>query len=453
MPATRPAEALTGARRMADLDILDVRLYDRSVGTLTRLGRERIVFGFDPAHADDPERAALSLSFKGPFGRLVTDIEPTRIHAPPFFSNLLPEGSLREFLARSAGIDPRLEFLLLATLGEDLPGAVTIAPIGGEWPGPSGVGRLNRRKRELAGRSAGGRGTPDSMVRPLFRSPPPVPRPAAPLRYSLAGTQLKVPAVMSGGRPSVPRHGIGGTWIVKLPTPGFPGLPEQEHWVMRLAASVGIEVAETRLVPVDAVDGLPLGMGEGPGNALAVRRFDRLDDGTRLHTEDFAQILGVEPGEKYKGATYRALAEIIGREMGDEAVTEFVRRLVFCALIGNGDAHLKNWSVIYPDGRTPRLAPAYDLVSTVAYAPEGGRMALDWVSGTAGFKDLSDGLMARLASGARLARQPVVRTARETVARFRDVWGAAKARGDVPGEVVGGAGGVGGSHGGSLPIG
>lgn len=169
-----------GARRMADLDILDVRLYDRSVGTLTRLGRERIVFGFDPAHADDPERAALSLSFKGPFGRLVTDIEPTRIHAPPFFSNLLPEGSLREFLARSAGIDPRLEFLLLATLGEDLPGAVTITPIGGEWPGSSGGRRLTAGRRDLAGRTVGGRGTPDSVVRPLFRAPPSVSRPAAP---------------------------------------------------------------------------------------------------------------------------------------------------------------------------------------------------------------------------------------------------------------------------------
>ena len=415
-------------RTMADLDILDVRLHGEPVGTLTRLGRDRIVFGFDPGHVHDPERYTLSLSFKSPFGGLVTDIAPTRTQAPPFFSNLLPEGSLREFLARSAGIAPQLDFLLLATLGEDLPGAVTIAPVGGDWQGAAGVGP------ELAGPASRGRGTPDSVVRPLFKAPPAVSRPAAPLRYSLAGTQLKVPAVMSAGRLSVPRHGVGGTWIVKLPSARFPGLPEQEYRAMRLAAAVGIDVAETRLVPLESIDGLPLGMGEGEGQALAVRRFDRLDDGTRVHTEDFAQIFGVQPGEKYEGATYRGLAEIIGREIGDEAVTAFVRRLVFCALVRNGDAHLKNWSVIYPDGRTPRLAPAYDLVPTIVYAKDGG-MALDWVSGAAGFRDFSDGLMARLASGARVAQQPVVRTARETVERFREAWAAAKARGEAPGEL------------------
>lgn len=422
-------------RTMADLDLLDVRLHGEPVGTLTRLGRDRIVFGFDSGHARDPERCTLSLSFKSPFGGLVTDIAPTRTHAPPFFSNLLPEGSLREFLARSAGIAPQLDFLLLATLGEDLPGAVTITPVGGDWQRAAGGGPL------LAGPARRGRGTPDSVVRPLFKAPRAVSRPAAPLRYSLAGTQLKVPAVMSAGRLSVPRHGVGGTWIVKLPSARFPGLGELEHRTMRLAASVGIEVAETRLVPLKSVDGLPLGMGEGEGHALAVRRFDRLDDGTRVHTEDFAQILGVQPGQKYDGATYRRVAEIVGREIGDAAVTEFVRRLVFCALVGNGDAHLKNWSVIYPDCRTPRLAPAYDMVPTEVYAKD-GRMALEWVSGAAGFKDLSDGLMARLASGARLARQPVVRTARETVDRFREAWTAAKARGDVPGKVVAGVEGA-----------
>ncbi len=421
---------------MADLDILDVRLHGHSVGTLTRLGRERIVFGFDPAHLGDPERCTLSLSFKAPFGGLRTDIAPTRTHAPPFFSNLLPEGSLREYLARSAAIDPRTEFLLLATFGEDLPGAVTITPVGGDWTGSaSGRGLQAASRRESAGGLAGYRGTPDAVVRPLFRAPPAVPRPAAPLRYSLAGTQLKVPAVMSAGRFSVPRHGVGGTWIVKLPSLRFPGLPELEHWTMRLAASAGIEVAETRLVPVESIAGLPLGMGEGEGHALAVRRFDRLDDGTRVHTEDFAQILRVQPDGKYEGATYCRIAEIIGREIGDEAVTEFVRRLVFCALIGNGDAHLKNWSVVYPDDRTPRLAPAYDLVPTFVYAND-SRMALDWMKGAGAIADLSDELMARLASGARLARQPVVSTARETAARFGDVWDAARARGDVPREVV-----------------
>ena len=81
---------------MADLDILDVRLHGEPAGTLTRLGRDRIVFGFDRGYLDDPERPTLSLSFRDAFGRVATDVAPTRVQAPPFFSNLLPEGSLRE---------------------------------------------------------------------------------------------------------------------------------------------------------------------------------------------------------------------------------------------------------------------------------------------------------------------------------------------------------------------
>ena len=415
---------------MAEFNVLDVRLHGESIGTMTRFGRDRVVFGFDRSYVEDSARATLSLSFKDPFGHLVTDIEPTRTRAHPFFSNLLPEGSLREYLARSAGIDPRLEFRLLGGLGEDLSGAVSIVPIG---PDSFGFGGGSRG---FGGRVQPGRGTPDSAVRPLFRTPGPLSVAGAPLRYSLAGTQLKVPAMMSAGRLIVPRYGVGGTWIIKLPSPGFPGLTEQEHAMMRLAALVGINVPETRLVPVESIEGLPLGMGEVTGDALAVRRFDRLDDGTPVHSEDFAQILGAGPGKKYGGATYRGLAEIIGREIGDDAVAEFIRRLVFCALIGNGDAHLKNWSVIYPDGRTPELAPAYDLVSTIAYS-DGDRMALEWLNGAAGFADLSEGLIARMASGARLPQRPVVRVARETVERFREAWGAEKDGLGVPGEVVG----------------
>ena len=419
---------------MPDLDILEVRLHGDPAGTLTRLGRERIVFGFDSGYLDDPERPTLSLSFRDAFGRVATDVAPTRVEAPPFFSNLLPEGSLREYLARSAGIDPKSEFSLLSALGEDFPGALSIAPAGGVG-GASGTSAGSGRER--GGRS-GGRGTPDSVVRPLFGTTRPAPRPSGPLRFSLAGTQLKVPAVMSGGRLTVPPHGVGGTWIVKLPSPGFPGLPEQEHAMMWLAASCAIAAAETRLVPVEEVGGLPRGMGETGGLALAVRRFDRLDDGMRIHGEDFAQVLGMPPAEKYGGATYRRMAEIIGRECGHEDATEFVRRLVFSALVGNGDAHLKNWSLYYPDGRRPELAPAYDLVSTIPYAPDGGRMALEWVTGAAGFADLSEALLTRLATGARLPRQAVLEVAGETVARFREVWSARKGELGVPDEVVAG---------------
>ena len=410
---------------MADYAVLDVRLHGESIGTLTRLGRDRIVFAFDPGHADDPARATLSLSFQDPFGHLITDIPPTRTSAPPYFSNLLPEGPLREYLARGAGIDPRREFPLLTALGQDLPGAVTVVPL---YAGP---GRLSPSgappDRRLSARSpgAGPPRTPDSVYDSAVAPPP--------FRFSLPGVQLKLSATMAAtGRLTIPIQGVGGSWIVKLPSAAFPGLPEQEHAMMTLAGRVGIEVPETRLVPVDSISNLPRGMGVAGGEtALAVRRFDRSDDGVPVHVEDFAQVLGAYPEQKYVKAGYRDIAEVVGRAIGDDAVCDFVRRLVFCSLIGNGDAHLKNWALIYPDRRTPQLAPAYDLVSTIALLDD-DRMALDWVSGVRGFADLSEGMLRQLASSARVPQAMVVRTARRTVERFMEVWGEAKAVLGIP---------------------
>ena len=408
---------------MADFDVLDVRLHGRSIGTLTRLGRDRIVFAFDPGYTDDPQRATLSLSFKDPFGHLITDIPPTRTWAPPFFANLLPEGPLREYLARAAGIDPRQEFPLLATLGQDLPGAVSVVPVGGGQDPVIRTGAHQSRHRLRD------RGTPDAAFEPM-----PAPFPA--LRFSLPGVQPKLSATMSASdRLTIPAGGVGGSWIVKFPSAAFPGLPEQEHSMMTLAGRVGIDVPQTRLVSVDSIENLPRGMGLRRGQALAVRRFDRMDDGTRVHVEDFAQVLGAHPEQKYVKAGYRDIVEVIGREVGDDAVAEFIRRLVFCVLIGNGDAHLKNWALIYPDRRAPALAPAYDLVSTLPYLDD-DRMALRWVDEVHRFGDLSEELLARLAAKARLPRKPVVMAARETVGRFREVWGDGKGVTGVPDEVV-----------------
>ena len=102
------------------------------------------------------------------------------------------------------------------------------------------------------------------------------------------------------------------------------------------------------------------------GKAYAIARFDRTPDGP-VHIEDFAQVFGVYPENKYNSASYRNIATVLGTEGTDADITEFIRRLVFNTLIGNADMHLKNWSLIYPDRRTPLLSPAYDFVSTIPY--------------------------------------------------------------------------------------
>lgn len=272
----------------------------------------------------------------------MTGLRPTQTLVPPFFSNLLPEGPLRAHLAEQAGINPKREFFLLWVLGRDLPGALTVRPADGDaWPPTRNGDRPEDGER--AHRSAV-------------------------LRFALlAGVQLKFSAVKNGSL-TIPAAGVGGPWIVKLPSTQFEGVLENEY-AMMLAAGLGIDVPEVQLLDVDAIEGLPAGIGKLPGQAFAVKRFDRTDEGP-VHIEDFAQVFGVFPENKYEKATYRSITTVLGTETGNEGIAEFIRRPVFSTLIGNADMHLKNWSLIYRDRRSPGLSPAYDLVSTIPYIPD-----------------------------------------------------------------------------------
>ncbi|MGE0715907.1 MAG: type II toxin-antitoxin system HipA family toxin [Alphaproteobacteria bacterium] len=366
-----------------DAATLEVRLCGRTVGSLARIAGQYL-FAFADAYVADSGRPTLSLSFKGE-GGLVTALRPTWTRVPPFFANLLPEGALRDYLARRAGLRPDAEFALLAALGADLPGAVEIVA-------------------DIA--------------------PAALADTAAPLRFSLAGVQLKLSAALRGsGRWTVPTRGVGGEWIVKLPSARFPGLVENEFVVMELARRVGIAVPTVRLVPVAEIEGVPPDMpAVPPGAALAVERFDRVPGGGRIHMEDFAQIFGVYPERKYEGRSYPNIARVLAAEAGPEAVGEMVRRLAFSVLVGNGDMHLKNWSLLYPDGRTPALAPAYDLLATVAYLPD-DRLALGF-GRERGLAGIARDQIRRFCEAAGAEVDPmwriVAETAAATVAAWRD---------------------------------
>jgi serine/threonine-protein kinase HipA len=120
---------------MVDVSVLSVALYGKRIGALTLLPGDLTLFAFEQAYIDDPDRPTLSLSFKDAFGELITDLKPRRVRVPPFFSNLLPEGALREYLAKKAGVNAEREFFLLWMPGQNLPGAITMTPADGEaWP-------------------------------------------------------------------------------------------------------------------------------------------------------------------------------------------------------------------------------------------------------------------------------------------------------------------------------
>ncbi len=183
----------------------------------------------------------------------------------------------------------------------------------------------------------------------------------------------------SGGL-TIPAHGVGGSWIVKLPSTQFRAVPENEFVMLELARAVGITVPEIRLVPVSDIRGLPEEAARMEGTALVVQRFDRAAGGPSIHMEDFAQVFALYPDDKYRHRSYANIASVLWAETAEGSTYEFVRRLVFSVLIGNGDMHLKNWSLLYPDSRTPALSPAYDFVATFLYVPN-DKLALNFGGG------------------------------------------------------------------------
>ncbi len=266
-------------------------------------------------------------------------VHSSRQRTPPRFSNLLPEGPLRDLIARQAGVSVYREFFLLHHLGEDLPGAVRI--VADEvFPETAGAALSATDEHQREGD----------------------------WHFSLTGVQLKFSALREGRGMTIPVSGTGGDWIVKLPDARFPDVPENEHATMRWAEASGITIPEIQLIPVAEISGLPPEASTVAGQAaLAVRRFDRPLAGKRVHIEDFAQILGLYPEQKYASYNYETLANLVYKLAGEAELDEFIRRLVFVVAAGNGDAHLKNWSLIYPDGVNARLSPAYDFVSTIQY--------------------------------------------------------------------------------------
>ena len=117
---------------MPDVSVLDVRLHDNPIATLTLVQGDRSLLAFNQNYIDDAARPTLSLSFKDTFGNLLTSFKPYQQVVPPFFSNLLPEGPLRRYLAERAGVKEKREFFLLWMLGRDLPGALSVHPAEGE---------------------------------------------------------------------------------------------------------------------------------------------------------------------------------------------------------------------------------------------------------------------------------------------------------------------------------
>lgn len=374
--------------------VLHVLLNTVHVGTLSLGDEGKCEFRLLPSYRQAYPRPVLGQRF-------LDDLEGvwhTRARVPSWFSNLLPEGQLREWIARRAGVHVDREFFLLRHLGEDLPGAVRILP-------------------------------EDVIVDDLFgtTSGQTVVHGDDVWHFSLAGVQLKFSANRQDKGLTIPVHGQNGDWLVKLPDARFSAVPENEHATMRWAALSGIDVPETALIDINAIAGLPDDVVKTLREPLAyvVRRFDRPEGQARVHMEDFAQLLDLFPEQKYEKFNYETIARIVLTLTGESGLRQFLRRLVFVVASGNGDAHHKNWSLIYPDGVTAKLSPAYDLVSTIAYQPN-DQLALNLARSKA-WSDVTQESFVRLARKLEIDAGVVTSEVKHAIADVRAAWQANRA--------------------------
>lgn len=385
---------------------LDVLLSTLKVGTIVRTPGDFVAFNLNEAYRATGGFPVLSLSFRAATGGLRKDPKPLAGALPAFFANLLPEEKLREAMEKhhGANVRPGNDFDLLAALGTDLPGAVRVVPSDGAI----------------------------AVAQDASKDKPKA-------RFSLAGVQMKLSVMKNtgkGGGLTLPMDDEQGRYIAKFPSIAFPGVSENEFANLALAAAIGMEVPERELVEKSDFDGIPEEFDTlSEGKVLLVKRFDRDAEGDRIHIEDFAQVFGVYPSLKYEGAAYHDIASALGVAVSPTAALEFVRRLALTVITGNGDMHLKNWSLIYPgNGDRPALAPIYDALSTVPYI-RADAMALS-LGGERSFKALTAPRWKAFANRARLPEPAVLKIVVEAVELVNEHWWQLPERDVVPAKVL-----------------
>lgn len=332
--------------------VLDVFLHSDRVGRLRRLPGGHLAFDYEPAWL---EAGGVPVSLSLPLREAPFDDKECR----PFFAGLLPEGDFLKAIARAFHVSADNSFDVLAEIGGECAGAVSLVAEGSDppsiaapdpdWLTERGLAKL---LTELPSRPLlVGAGDDDDGV-----------------RLSLAGARDKLPLLIEDGRVGITRGHPPSTHIVKTPIVSVQEMVANEAYCMALARVVGLQTAVAT----------PIGLGQ---EGLLVERYDRFRSGEsirRLHQEDFCQATGVDSADKYEaagGPGVALCAELIRRHAAGPGadLLRFLDALLFNLLIGNADAHAKNYSLLLEGPGAPRLAPLYDLLSTRVYGRRFGR--------------------------------------------------------------------------------
>jgi serine/threonine-protein kinase HipA len=331
---------------------LDVYLHDERAGLLERIDGASLRFTYDPRWLVTAE-APISLS-------LPLRAEPYEDpECRPFFKGLLPEGEFLRSIARTFHISAENPFTVLQEIGGECAGAVSLVAPDGNPPFAAAPDPEWLSEPQLASLLA------ELPARPLLTGP----EDDEGVRLSLAGTRDKLPVLLEDDRVGITRGRPPSTHIIKVPPPEIEGFVANEAYCMALAREAGLSAAMA--VPVRA----------GDLEALMVERYDRIRVSStvrRIHQEDLCQASGRPPEMKYEaegGPGVAECAKLISEHGAGPGASllKFLDALLFNLLIGNADAHSKNYSLLLEGSGAPLLAPLYDLLSTRAYGRRFGR--------------------------------------------------------------------------------
>ncbi len=313
------------------------------VGVLHEDSEGRMSFMYSRSWLDSTDAFGISVSLP-----LQPEMfPPERAHA--FFSNLLPEGPVREQVTREFGISVDNDFELLTKIGGECAGALWIGS--GLQPQPEEQKYVPITDEELHGLI---------VTSGVFSAVVGTGR----VRLSLAGAQDKLPVRILGTEFMIPEAGAPSSHILKFPNRDFKDLPVNEMFVTNLARHMGLRVVDTRLHMVGNI------------RTCLVTRYDRLGDGSgsirRLHQEDICQAMNLPSIRKYQaegGPSFKECLDLVDEVCAEPLVErdQLLRWMIFNLLVGNSDAHGKNLSLLYRADGSIGLAPFYDLVCTLYY--------------------------------------------------------------------------------------
>jgi serine/threonine-protein kinase HipA len=340
---------------------LDVYLHNELVGYLIQDDGGQMVFDYAERWLQKPGATPLSQSLPLRKERF------KRNECRGFFAGILPEESRREIIARNLGISARNDYAMLEQIGGECAGAVTFIPAG----------------ETLPERKYGYRPVSSQELAAILKELPKRPLLAGEdgIRLSLAGAQDKVAVRIEGNDISLPLGGAPSTHILKPAVERFAGVVFNEAFCMKLAAVAGLPAAKVETRMVEDIE------------YLLVERYDRVHQKNaegattldRLHQEDFCQAQGIVSEMKYQkegGPSLRQCFALL-REVSSTPVIDLSRLLdaaIYNYLVGNNDAHGKNFSLLYHGVGTAnqeiRLAPLYDVVSTTYYPELSKDMAM-----------------------------------------------------------------------------